>query len=270
MRLAEAQRKAAQALVALGTVCMLLWCPHALALDASLDISQYAHTAWTDRDGFLPGAVYAITQTPDGYLWLGTQSGVVRFDGVRAVPLPLPPGQQRPSTAVGALLTARDGTLWIGTLDGLASWTNGQLTEYPALAHRTVLALLQDRDGTVWAGGFGGPTGILCGIRGGSTTCYGDDGSLGTAVASLYEDSDGSLWVGAATGLWRWRPGSPTRYLATPISRGGKMTQGDHGSDLIVAVDSVRQITGRTVTDYPLHGVPLPLTAVTVLRDRNG
>ena len=48
------------------------------------------------------------------------------------------------------------------------------------------------------------------------------------------------------------------------------MTQGDHGSGLVVAVGSVRQIIGRTVTDYPLHGVPLPLTAGTVLRDRNG
>jgi signal transduction histidine kinase/ligand-binding sensor domain-containing protein len=269
MNKAAAQIKAA-ALVALGTVCLLLWCPHALALDPSLDISQYGHTAWTSRDGFLPGAVNAITQTPDGYLWLATQTGVVRFDGIRAVPLPLPPGQQLPSTSVGALLTARDGTLWIGTLDGLANWKNGQLTEYPALARRTVLTLLQDRDGTVWAGGFGGATGTLCAIRGGSTTCYGDDGSLGTAVASLYEDSDGSLWVGAATGLWRWRPGPPTRYLATRISLGGKMTQGDRGSGLVVAVDSVRQIIGKKVTDYPLHDVPLPLTAVTVLRDRSG
>jgi signal transduction histidine kinase/ligand-binding sensor domain-containing protein len=269
MKRAEGQIKAARALVALAAICVLLWCPHALALDPSLDISQYAHTAWTSRDGLLPGAVYAITQTPDGYLWLGTQSGVLRFDGVRAVPLPLPPGQQLPDTAVSALLPARDGTLWIGALDGLVSWKNGQVTEYPALARRTVLALLQDRDGTVWAGGFGGPAGTLCAIRGGSTTCYGDDGSLGTAVASLYEDSDGSLWVGAATGLWRWRPGPPTRYLATPISMGGKMTQGDHGSGLIVAVDSIRQIIGRTVTDYRLQSVPSPLTAVTVLRDRN-
>ena len=270
MKRAAAQIKAARALVALGTVCVLLWCPHALALDPSLDISQYGHTAWTSRDGFLPGAVNAITQTPDGYLWLATQTGVVRFDGVRAVPLPLPPGQPLPSTSVGALLTARDGTLWVGTLDGLASWKNGQLTEYPALARRTVLALVEDRDGTVWAGGFGGPTGTLCAIRGGSTTCYGDDGSLGSAVASLYEDRDGKLWVGAATGLWQWSPGPPTRYLATPISRGGQMTQGDHESGLIIAVNNVRQIAGTSVTDYRLHNVPSPLTAVTVLRDRNG
>jgi signal transduction histidine kinase/ligand-binding sensor domain-containing protein len=270
MKRAEAQIKAARALVALGTLYVLLCCPDAPAQNPSLDVSQYAHTAWTYRNGFMQGAVNAITQTSDGYLWLGTQSGVVRFDGVRAVPLPLRPGQQLPSTSVEALLAARDGTLWIGTLDGLVSWKNGQLTAYPALARRTVLALVEDRAGTVWAGGLAGPTGTLCAIRGESTTCYGDDGNLGTVVASLYEDSDGSLWVGAATGLWRWRPGPSTRYLAAPISRGGKMTQGDHGSGLVVAVDSVRQIIGRTVTDYPLHGVPLPLTAGTVLRDRNG
>src|ERR1019366_5927178 len=65
-------------------------------------------------------------------------------------------------------------------------------------------------------------------------------------------------------------PGPPSRYLATPISMGGKMTQGDQGSGLIVAVGSVRRIIGRTVTDYRLPGVPLPLFAGTVLRDRNG
>src|SRR5579883_2009137 len=145
--------------------------PRATALNPSLDITQYSHVAWTFRNGFINGAVYAITQAPDGYFWLGTQSGVVRFDGVRAVPLPLAAGQQLPSSAVGAVLSARDGTLWIGTLDGLASWKDGQLTEYPALAHQTVVVLLEGRDGTLWAGGFGSPTGKLCAIRRGEATC---------------------------------------------------------------------------------------------------
>ncbi len=270
MKSVEAQISAVRAPVALGTLYVLLWCPHALALNPSLDVSQYAHTAWTYRDGFVQGAVNAIAQTPDGYLWLATQSGVVRFDGVQTVPLPLAPGKPLPSTSVGALLAARDGTLWIGTLVGLVSWKNGQLTEYPSLARRTVLALLQDRAGTVWVGGLAGPAGTLCAIRGDGPTCYGDDGSLGTVVGSLYEDIDGSMWVGAATGLWQWTPGPPTRYLATPISRGGKMTQGDRGAGLVVAIGGVRRIIGKTVTDYPLHGVRLPLSAGTVLRDRNG
>ncbi len=240
------------------------------ALNPSLDISQYAHTAWTSRNGFLSGEAYAITQAADGYLWVGTQSGVVRFDGARTLPLSLRTGQQLPSSAAGALLAARDGTLWIGTLDGLVSWKNGQLTQYPALARRTVVTLLQDRNGTVWAGSFGGPTGKLCAIRGTSTTCYGDDGKLGAAVVSLYQDSGGSLWVGAATGLWRWNPGPPVRYLATSIPGRQTLTRGDHASDLILAADSVRQIIGEKVLEYPLGGVPSPLTATSILRDRDG
>src|SRR5215469_8597079 len=55
-----------------------------LALDPSLDVSQYAHTAWTIRDGITRGAVYPIAQTPDGYLWLGANFGLLCFDGVRA------------------------------------------------------------------------------------------------------------------------------------------------------------------------------------------
>jgi hypothetical protein len=66
--------------IALCTVTVLLWSFPALALDTSLDLSQYAHTAWTFRNGFLNGAVYAIAQTPDGYLWLGSNFRVRRLD----------------------------------------------------------------------------------------------------------------------------------------------------------------------------------------------
>ena len=151
----------------------------ALALNPTLDIDQLAHFAWTLRNGFSNGAVYAIAQTPDGYLWLGTASGVVRYDGARLTPLPLRPGHKLPNAASAAILPARDGSVWIGTLDGLVRWKNGELTEYPVFARRTVLTLLQQRDGTVWAGSFGGPTGRLCAFRGEQTTCYGDDGKLG-------------------------------------------------------------------------------------------
>ena len=258
------------ALVGLGTFYVLLWSPHALALNPALDLSQYAHTAWAYRDGFVQGKVNAIAQTPDGYLWLATQSGVIRFDGVRTVPLPLVPGQQLPSNSVGALLAARDGTLWIGTLDGLVSWKNGHLTEYPSLARRSVLALLQDHAGTVWVGGLAGPAGNLCTIRDGSTTCYGEDGSLGAAVASLYEDINGSIWVGATTGLWRWTPGPPTHYLAASIDQGSRITQGEDRRGLVVAVSRVLQINGKTVSDYTLHGVSSTISAGTVLRDHDG
>src|SRR6185369_17644188 len=79
---------------ALICACVLLaWCPEAFALNPQLDVSQYAHTSWKIRDGFPKGEITSIVQTPDGYLWLGTESGLFRFDGVRNV-LWRPPGNQ--------------------------------------------------------------------------------------------------------------------------------------------------------------------------------
>jgi signal transduction histidine kinase/ligand-binding sensor domain-containing protein len=263
---AASQIRTTLALASLAAFCGLIGCPRVFALDPSLHISQFAHTAWPIRNG-----VYAFAQTGDGYLWLGTQSGLLRFDGARTTPLPLPPGHQRGDMAVRSLLSARDGTLWIGTIDGLLSWKNGRLTEHPAVGRRRVNALLQDRDGTVWAGTiFKASTGRLCAIRGESTQCYGDEGNLGAGVQSLYEDSAGNLWVGAANGLWRWKPGAPTHYLATAFSERQSLTQGDDASGLIVALGSLHQVIGTRVLDYPLPGVPESLTTAHALRDRNG
>src|SRR5262249_52856058 len=131
----------------------LAWCPCAFALNPALDVSQYAHTSWKIRDGFSKGAIYAFAQTPDGYLWLGTEFGLVRFDGVKKVLWQPPADQPLPSDAITSLLAGRDGTLWIGTLKGLASWKDGKLTEYAELAGQGIVALLEDRDGTVWAPG---------------------------------------------------------------------------------------------------------------------
>jgi len=90
---------------------ILAVCPSAFALNPPLDISQYAHTAWKVRNGFSRGAISSIAQTPDGYLWLGTAFGLLRFDGVQTVPWQPPAGEQLPSNYIRNLLVARDGTL---------------------------------------------------------------------------------------------------------------------------------------------------------------
>jgi ligand-binding sensor domain-containing protein len=155
----------------------LLACSNiASGLNPSLDINQYAHKAWTVRDGFFTGAINAIAQTPDGYLWLGTEFGLLRFDGVQRIPWQPPAGEQLPGNYIRSLLAARDGRLWIGTQEGLASWMDGKLTHYPELAGQGVVSLLEDREGTVWAGGgSAAPTGRLCAIQSGTAQCYGED-----------------------------------------------------------------------------------------------
>ena len=122
--------KAVLALITISTL-FLLGAPPVLALDPSLDISQYAHTAWTVREGFSLGNIYAMAQTPDGYLWLGGEFGLFRFDGVRSVPWQPPAGQHLPEKNINALLVTRDGTLWIGTFAGLVTWSGGKLTPRP-------------------------------------------------------------------------------------------------------------------------------------------
>ena len=188
-------------------------CACAFALDPSLDVSQYSHKAWNNREGFPRDLIHAIAQTPDGYLWLGTEFGLLKFDGVHAAPWQPPPDQHLPGDKIQSLLVTSDGTLWIGTWKGLASWKDGKLTQYPELAEKVIFPLMEDRDGVVWAGGFAySPPGKLCSIQRGVVKCYGEDGSLGNGVLGLYEDRNRNLWAGTLTGLWRWKPGPPKFY----------------------------------------------------------
>ena len=252
--------------------CMLLaCCSSAFALNPSLDVSQYAHTSWKIRDGFTKGEILSIAQTPDGYLWLGTAFGLFRFDGLKNVPWQPPPDQPLPSSDIRSLLAARDGTLWIGTLKGLASWKDGKLTQYAEFAGQRIFRLLEDHEGTVWVGGTAVPTGKLCSIQNGSVKCYGEDGSLGLGVLGLFEDSKGNLWVGVATGLWRWKPGQPKFYPLPGEPNGIRALGEDEDGTLLVGWNGRLQrfVDGKTEA-YPLPDTLGQFSPKNLLRDRDG
>jgi signal transduction histidine kinase/ligand-binding sensor domain-containing protein len=263
------------------TLTLVLRSAPLLALDPSLDVSQYGHTAWTVRNGFSVGAIFAMAQTPDGYLWLGSEFGLFRFDGVQAVPWQTPAGQQLPLKPY-ALLVTRDGTLWIGTFVGLFSWNGRTLTRYPEIGDQFVTSLLEDRDGTVWAGILGArsdsPAGQLCAIRSGHAQCDLQGGAFGAFVWSLFEDSSGTLWAGAESGVWRWKPGPPRRY-ETPGTRIGDLTRADDGHVLIgVSGGGLLRFAEDKLASYPIRDAAnrdrlLPDRSVDsnkLLRDRDG
>ena len=231
---------------------LLTCCTCAFALNPDLDISQYAHTSWKISDGFPKGVVNSIAQTPDGYLWLGTQFGLVRFDGVRHLEWAPPGGEQLPSNEIRGLLVSRDGTLWIGTRKGLASWKGDRLTRYGELADQSIGPLLEDREGTVWAGELGTSTGRLCAIRTGRVQCYGEDGRFGVGILSLYEHM-GDLWAGAFTGLWRWKPGPPRLYPVPgrPNPNITGLIEGDNGALWIATPEGMQQFVNGKVEPYP-------------------
>ncbi len=271
----------AQTKAVVWLVFMLVSSACAFALDPSLDVSQYAHTAWKIREGFTKGTIFSMAQTPDGYLWLGTEFGLVRFDGVQAIPWQPPNDEQLPSTWIKSLLVARDGTLWIGTEKGLASWKDGKLTEYPEVVGHAVSSLLQDVEGTLWFG-IRDP-GRLCAVRAGKTQCYGA-GSFGWSVTALYEDHKGNLWASAQTGLWRWAPGLPNQFqLPDRAVEAKALIEGDNGALLMVTgrsgplassvtgvIDGLKQLVGGKILSYPLLGTAGQFRPTCLFRSSDG
>jgi signal transduction histidine kinase/ligand-binding sensor domain-containing protein len=262
-----------RAAVALSLVLagrLLTSCPSALALDPTLDAIQYAHTAWKVLNGFTKGKINAIGQTPDGYLWLGTDFGLFRFDGVRAVPWQPPAGQQLPDNNVSSLLVARDGSLWIGTLKGPASWKDGRLTEYPELAGVYIVRILEDRQGTIWMSGADPPNGKVCALRGGRADCQGENARLGSGAFGLYEDRHGNVWVGSVSGLWLWKPGPPKLYPLTGDMFGVEALGEDTDGALLLGwKGAIRRFNDGEMETYPLPGVG-QFNATYILRDRDG
>ena len=167
------------------------------------------------KDGLLRGEPNVITQTPDGYIWIGTAAGLIRFDGVRLVPWKPPDGSQLPSPNIRALLAARDGSLWIGTDAGLSHWTHHSLVTY-LKEPGVISAILEDQGGRIWVTRTRVPNahGPLCQVSGSKPECYPvpDEALIGNCCTDPVADSLGNLWIGTATGLLRWRDGSVTVY----------------------------------------------------------
>jgi signal transduction histidine kinase/ligand-binding sensor domain-containing protein len=250
----------------------LLLASNAIALNSSLDVSQYGHTAWRLREGISQRYIEAIAQTPDGYLWLGTEVGLLRFDGIRFVPWQFPAGERLPDNFITRLFAARDGSLWIGTRQGLARWRDGKLTDYPELARQPVYALIEDCTGTVWAGTASeDPARQLCAIQSDRVRCYGVEGSFGKGVLSLYEDKGHNLWVAAETGLWRWKPG-PMKLYSVRDSRGRilRLTEGNDGSMLVAMSREIKRLVNGNFEAYPLMADRRQFHPKCLFRDRNG
>ena len=199
----------------LGTCLVVaLLCAQANALDPDRQISQYGHTVWRVADG-ATDPTSEITQTADGYVWLGSPNGLMRFDGVKFVRYS-PPGLDLPTRGFSFLLGARDGSLWVGMRTGFARLKDGKFQWYSNPAqHIGISRILEDHEGTIWVTRYHLPPGEgpLCRVEGNRLHCFGEpDGIPVRDGFGLVEDKSGDLWFGS-TVLCRWRHGSISTYL---------------------------------------------------------
>ena len=213
----------------------------ALALDSTRSIAQYVHEKWGADRGFLGGTVYAISQSADGYLWIGTERGLVRFDGFNFTLIQRPLPGSPPIGPVRGLVSDSEGNLWI-RLEGphMLLYRNGRFEDAYArfdLQDITFTAMANDNQGGVLLAGLGDRT--LRYRNGRFQTVVSADQNPGTVI-SLAETRDGRVWLGTRDdGLFRVTDGHISKVAdklkdaeisaLTPATTGGLSIGTTHG-----------------------------------------
>ena len=151
---------------------LLNWIPTGFALDPNKAITQYIHEAWTTENGLPQNSVKALVQSREGYLWLGTEEGLVRFDGSRFTVFDKRNTPDLKDHSIQCLLEDGADGLWIGTeTGGLSRFKDGAFTHYTR-----------------------------------------QQGLPGNHITAIHQDRQGVLWIGTRPGLSRWQAGSFASY----------------------------------------------------------
>ncbi len=166
------------------------------ALDPSKALTQYSHRIWDQEEGMVEPTVYAILQSHDGYLWLGTQSGVVRFDGQRFRPIRITPGVEPEPVVIRSLYEDRDRNLWAGSVgNGLLEISRSGkrwYTKRDGLPSDIVTCIVPHGEASLWVCTTQG----LVDFHNGPKKTYTiADGLPSIRVSGICEAKDGTEWI---------------------------------------------------------------------------
>jgi ligand-binding sensor domain-containing protein/signal transduction histidine kinase len=198
----------------INLVVLLLFAGYdiAVALDSRRDLSQFGHEVWLTENGLPQNTVHSIAQTRDGYIWIGTEEGLARFDGVKFTVFDKQNTPQLKSNYIRALLADSQGALWIGTAEGLLRMLNGSFTIFTTnegLPSNTIQAIHEDREGNLWVATA---TGLGLFKSGSLTTFTTKERLIGGSIQALFEDAEGALWIATPYGVGRVKDGRFTNF----------------------------------------------------------
>ena len=229
---------------------------------------RYLVTSWTTESGLPQNSVITIVQTRDGYLWLGTFGGLVRFDGIRFTvfdPVTSAPGLN--SNRIVALYEDRSANLWIGTEHaGLARYSHGRFrtwTTKDGLPDDLVGGIAEDGDGTLWVTTPRGPARFVNDRF--ETVNFGDAFSR-IDTWFIRATSEGSIWLATDAGLVRYhnRAVSVFRtYEGTPIGRVIDLKRTAGGSTWITSYSGIFRFQDERLTRVARYKFLSPNAAAT-------
>jgi ligand-binding sensor domain-containing protein/signal transduction histidine kinase len=247
-------------------------CGSAYAIDPNRALSQYIHQRWGAEQGFPHGPVYAIAQSNDGYLWIGTQSGLVRFDGLNFRLVTHAPALPNNVSVLG-FANGRDGKLWMRLEGGILLYYHDGLIERPAFDYKAlnsgITAMSRSSQGELLLSLLGRGT-VL--DRRNRLEVMVDVGPLPRSpILSVAETSDGSVWMGTrGAGLYRQHQGATNSITEGLPDPKVNCLLADDGGTLWVGTDEglVRWNGSRLTT----AGIPESLKrlqVLTLVKDRD-
>jgi ligand-binding sensor domain-containing protein len=238
-------------------------------------ITRYSVRIWQTDDGLPQNSVFAIAQTKDGYLWVGTHEGLARFDGNRFVLVDEPAAPELKRGWITALCATSDGSLWVAVdgvgLTRLRKGTITRFSEADGLASNQPRCLLQGRDGSLWIGSEGG----LTRLKDSKFTNYTVKHGLGgNSIRALCEDRQGVLRIATTRGLSSLTPEGVISNINFGINTIGNalksVCQDREGNIWVASNEGVTRVSDQLRVAYGTgEGLPDRL-ATTIYEDAEG
>lgn len=182
-----------------------------VASDGIVKISKNAFTSYPKIKGLNDPTIYCITEDLEGNIWLGTDKGIYKYDGINITQYTTADGLA--GNLIEASITDLKGDLWFGTSKGLCKYNKGKFktfTTKDGLPGNNIMSLLLDKEGNIWIGTLDGFSKYNYQTFKNYST---KDGLSQKHVTSFLEDSKENMWIGTTNGVNKYKDGELTSYL---------------------------------------------------------